>query len=44
VSGNERFYTAKMAELRAYRATTRPLHSQLMELLAFVRRCEAEWK
>jgi hypothetical protein len=43
VSGNERFYTAKMAELRAYRASSRPLHLQLQELLEFVWKCEAEW-
>jgi hypothetical protein len=38
------FYAAKMAELRIYRDANRPLHSQLHELFAFVRECEAQWR
>ena len=44
MSNNYRFYSAKMAELRAQRSANRPLQSQLDELFAFVRLCEAEWK
>jgi hypothetical protein len=44
VSNNYRFYAAKMAELRVYRDAKRPLQSQLQELFAFVRACEARWK
>jgi hypothetical protein len=44
VSDNYRFYSAKMAELRVYRAASRPLHDQLHELLVFVRMCEALWR
>jgi hypothetical protein len=44
VSENYKFYAAKMAELRVYRASTRPLHGQLLELFVFVKRCEAQWK
>jgi hypothetical protein len=43
MSGNERFYVAKMSELRAHRAYIRPLHSQLQELFEFVLACEAQW-
>ena len=43
VSNNYRFYSAKMAELRAHRGANRPLQSQLDELFAFVRLCEARW-
>ena len=43
VSNNYRFYAAKMAELRVYRDANRPLQSQLDELFAFVRLCEARW-
>jgi hypothetical protein len=44
MSENYRFYSAKMAELRVYRAASRPLHDQLHELLVFVRMCEARWR
>jgi hypothetical protein len=44
MSENYKFYAAKMAELRVYRAGTRPLHNQLLELFVFVKRCEAQWK
>jgi hypothetical protein len=44
VSENCKFYAAKMAELRVCRASSRPLHGQLLELLVFVKRCEAQWK
>jgi hypothetical protein len=43
VSDNYKFYSAKMAELRAQRGVNRPLQSQLNELFAFVRLCEARW-
>lgn len=43
LSNNYRFYSAKMAELRAQRGANRPLQSQLDELFAFVRLCEARW-
>jgi hypothetical protein len=43
VSGNYKFYAAKMAELHVRRATNRPLQSQLEELLVFVKKCEARW-
>jgi len=42
VSSNYALYAAKMAELRAQRAT-RPLQAQLQELLLFVMRCELQW-
>jgi hypothetical protein len=44
VSNNYRFYAAKMAELRVCRDANRPLQSQLHELFAFVRQCEARWE
>ena len=44
MSGNYRLYPEKMAELRARRAASRPLRSQLEELLLVVWRCEAQWK
>ena len=44
VSTNYRAYAAKMAEVRAHRASNRPLHNQINELFAFVMRCEARWK
>jgi hypothetical protein len=44
VSNNYRFYAAKMAELRVYRDANRPLQTQLHELFAFVRQCEARWE
>jgi hypothetical protein len=44
VSENYKFYASKMAELRVYRASSRPTHGQLLELLVFVKRCEAQWK
>ena len=43
MSNNYRFYSEKMAQLRVYRGANRPLQSQLDELFAFVRRCEALW-
>jgi hypothetical protein len=43
VSDNYKFYSAKMAELRAQRGVNRPLQSQLDELFAFVMLCEARW-
>ena len=43
MSDNYRFYAAKTAELRVYRAHNRSLESQLHELLLFVMRCEALW-
>lgn len=43
MSDNYRFYVLKMAELRIYRAASRPLHNQLQDLLLFVRECEAYW-
>ena len=33
MSENYKFYAAKMAELRVYRASTRPLHNQLLGTL-----------
>lgn len=44
MSGNYRFYSEKIAELRARRAANRPLRHQLEELLLVVWRCEAQWK
>jgi hypothetical protein len=44
VSSNYKLYALKMAELRVYRGTKRPLQSQLDELLEFVGRCEAQWR
>jgi hypothetical protein len=44
MSGNYRFYSEKMAELRVRRAANRPLQNQLEELLLVVWRCEAQWK
>ena len=44
MSDNYRFYAAKMEELRVCRETNRPLHSQLQELLLFVKECEAQWE
>ena len=44
MSDNCRFYTEKMEELRVCRETNRPLHSQLQELLLFVKECEAHWE
>lgn len=44
MSDNYRFYAAKMGELRVCRETNRPLHSQLQELLLFVKECEAQWE
>jgi hypothetical protein len=43
MSSNYRFYAAKMAELRAQREVSRPLHRQLQELLLFVAKCELQW-
>lgn len=43
MSSNYRFYAAKMAELRAQREASRPLHRQLQELLLFVAKCELQW-
>ena len=43
MSENYKFYGVKMAELRAYRATNRPLLNQLRDLLTFVAQCEAGW-
>jgi hypothetical protein len=42
-SGNYRLYAAKMDELRFCGAVSRPLLSQLQELLLFVKHCEAQW-
>jgi len=44
MSENCRFYVAKMAERRSLRGISRPLQSQLDELLVFVSRCEAQWR
>jgi G:T-mismatch repair DNA endonuclease (very short patch repair protein) len=44
VSGNYRFYSEKMAEIRARRAANRPLQNQLEWLLLVVWKCEAQWK
>lgn len=44
MSENYRFYFKKMAELRAARIASGPLRSQLVELLGFVRECEARWE
>jgi hypothetical protein len=43
MSENYKFYGTKMAELRASRATNRPLLNQLRDLMAFVAQCEARW-
>jgi hypothetical protein len=43
MSENYRFYTIRMAEVRAYRESCRPLANQLRELLAFVAQCETRW-
>jgi hypothetical protein len=43
MSENYRFYLVKMAEQRAERAAKRPLHGQLVELMAFVKTCEHQW-
>ena len=40
---NYRFYAAKMAELKLYRSSTRPLRNQLVELMVFVKTCEQRW-
>ena len=44
MSHNYRFYALKMEELRVCREVSRPLYSQLNELLLFVRECEAHWE
>jgi hypothetical protein len=43
MSSNYALYAPKMAELRAQRAASRPLHRQLQELLLFVMKCEMQW-
>ena len=44
MSSNYALYAPKMAQLRAQRAASRPLHRQLQELLLFVMKCEARWE
>ena len=44
MSENYRFYSTRMAALRASRAINRPLLNQLRDLLAFVAQCEARWE
>ena len=44
MSDNYRFYQSKMAQLRASRASNRPLLNQLHDLFMFVARCEARWE
>ena len=43
MSENYRFYMKKAAEVRAAHAASGPLRSQLLELLGFVRECDARW-
>ena len=44
MSENYRFYSTKMAALRASRTMSGPLMNQLRELFAFVAECEARWQ
>lgn len=44
MSDNYRAYAEKMAQLRASRGQNRPLRSQVEELFAVVRQCEARWE
>jgi hypothetical protein len=43
LSDNYRLYAQKVAEQRAERPTVSPLYRELIELLRFVLRCEADW-
>jgi hypothetical protein len=43
MSENYRFYSQRMAELRARATANRPLRAHLVELFAAVRDCEARW-
>jgi len=44
MSENYKFYESKMAQLRAFRVSNRPLLNQLHELFMFVAGCEARWE
>ena len=43
MSENYRFYAARMADLKLYRLSTRPLRNQFVELIEFVKTCEQRW-
>ncbi len=43
MSENYRFYLEELEELRVASLRNRPLRKQVVELLLFVRECEAAW-